>query len=238
MVEHYGLSEAQKGYLNGTKELSNESKERKAITRKSLQAWSIFKPLLESKVVSDDFKYQTFGEIKDNDWERFDIPKDRFTFRHFLNSLLDTDAENPASKEIYKMGIAKMLIEKSITYYQTRFRNNQLVYDKFAEFSDFMKMLQEIYDQEVNNLVKADFIRLRKNMPRPPRIEPNEFWHALCMQCFSYSFHVQAKSKDESRESIKHTKDCPFEKEFTTAHEKQKDDLILDFIHFVEPKTK
>lgn len=151
---------------------------------------------------------------------------------------MDTDAENPASKEIYKMGIAKMLIEKSITYYQTRFRNNHLVYDKFAEFSDFMKMLQEIYDQEVNNLVKADFIRLRKNMPRPPRIEPNEFWHALCMQCFSYSFHVQAKSKNESRESIKHTKDCPFEKEFTTAHEKQKDDLILDFIHFVEPKTK
>ena len=236
MVEHYGLSEAQKGYLDGTKRLSNESKERKAITRKAFQSWSIFKYLLGSDVVSDNFKYYPFGaEPRDDDWERFDIPKDRFTFRHFLKALLHTSAENPASKEINKMALAKTLMEEGISYYQTRFRNNQLVYDKFAEFSDFMKMLQGIYEQDLDNLVKADFIRLRKNMIWPPRIERNKFWHGLCMQCYSYSDKVQAITKKEALE-IKHSTDCPFVKEILTT--KDKEQLIMDFIHFIEPKTK
>jgi len=235
MIEHYGLSEAQKEYLNGSKRLSNESKERKAITRKAFQAWSIFKHLLGSDTVSDDFKYYPFrAEPKDEDWEKFDIPKDRFTFRHFLKALLNTSAENPASKEINKMALAKMLIEEATLYYQIRFKNNQLVYDKFTEFLNFMKMLQGIYEQELDNLVKADFIRLRKNMAWPPRIERDEYWHSLCMQCFSYSYQIQAKTKEDALE-IKHSKDCPFVKEFERVEDKQR--IIEDFIHFIEPIT-
>lgn len=236
MIERYGLSEAQKCYLNGSKRLSNESKERKAIMRKALQSWSVLKPILDSKVLSSDFKYFPFiAKPTPSEFEKFDIPKTQYNFKQFLQSLLQTDSTNPTSQEIQKMSLAKEIIEASILYYQTRFKNNELVWNKFNEFSDFIKMLQDVYEQELNDLVKADFIRLRKNMAYPPRIEQNEFWHSLCMQCFSYSYNVQAKTKEESLE-IKHSVDCPFVKEYETTNDKEQ--LIFDFIHFIEPKTK
>ena len=131
------------------------------------------------------------------------------------------------------MRIAKEILEQAILYYQTRFSNNQLVYDKFAEFSSFIQMLQGVYEQELDNLVKADFIRLRKGMAYPPRIERDNYWHSVCMQCFSYSYQIQAKTKEDALE-IKHSHDCPFVTEFERVKDKQR--IIEDFIHFIEPK--
>jgi len=235
MIGRYGLSEAQKDYLNGSKRLSNESKERKAIMRKALQSWSVLKPILDSKVISNHDKYFPFiSKPTPSEFEYFDIPKDQYNFSQFLNSLLATNSENPTSQEIEKMSMAKDILEASILYYQTRFKNHQLVYDKFAEFSDFIKMLQDVYEQELHNIVKADFVRLRKNMIYPPRIERNKYWHALCMQCFSYSYHSLAKTKEEALE-ITHSIDCPYLKEFERVEDKQR--IIEDFIHFIEPIT-
>ena len=235
MIVRYGLSEAQKGYLDGSKRLSNESKERKAIMRKALQSWSVLKPILDSKVLSSDFKYFPFiAKPTTSEFEKFDIPKDQYSFKNFLESLLATNKESPTSKEIQKMALAKEIIEASILYYQTRFKNNELVWQKFNEFSDFIKMLQGVYEQELNDLVKADFIRLRKNMVHPPRIERDEHWHSLCMQCFSYSYWSQAKTKEELID-IEHSPDCPFIKEYERVEDKQR--VIEDFIHFIEPVT-
>jgi len=236
MIERYGLSEAQKCYLNGSKRLSNEPKERKAIIHKALQSWSVLKPILDSKVVSNDFKYFPFiSKPTSSEFEKYNIPKDQYSFKNFLDSLLSTDSTNPTSKEIEKMALAKEIIESAILYYQTRFSNNELVWQKFNEFSDFTKMLQGVYEQELKDLVKADFIRLIKNMAHPPRIERNEYWHSLCMQCFSYSTKVNATTKEEALE-INHSKDCPYLKEIERVEDKQI--VIEDFIHFIEPKTK
>jgi len=235
MIRRYGLSEAQKSYLNGSKRLSNEPKERKAIIHKALQSWSVLKPILDSKVVSNDFKYLPFiSKPTPSEFEKFDIPKDQYSFKNFLDSLLATNKENPTSKEIEKMAMAKEIIESAILYYQTRFSNHELVWQKFAEFRDFLTMLQDVYEQELHNLVKADFIRIRKNMIYPPRIQRDEYWHSLCMQCFSYSYQIQAKTKEDALE-IKHSKDCPFVKEFERVEDKQR--IIDDFIHFIEPIT-
>jgi len=233
MNRRYGLSEAQKGYLNGSKRLSDEAKQRKAIIHKALQSWSVLKPILDSKVLSNNWKYLPFiSKPTPSEFEKFDIPKDQYSFKNFLDSLLATNKENPTSKEIEKMAIAKEIIESAILYYQTRFQNNELVWKKFNEFSDFIKMLQGVYEQELNDIVKADFIRLRKNMAYPPRIERNQYWHSLCMQCFSYSYNVQAKTKEEALE-IKHSTDCPYLKEFERVEDKER--IIEDFIHFIEP---
>ena len=96
-------------------------------------------------------------------------------------------------------------------------------------------MLQGVYEQELHNLVKADFIRLRKNMAYPPIIERNQYWHSLCMQCFSYSTKVNATTKEETLE-INHSTDCPYLKEFERVEDKER--IIEAFIHFIEPKTK
>jgi len=169
-----------------------------------------------------------------SEFGKFDIPKDQYSFKNFLDSLLATNKENPTSKEIEKMAMAKEIIESAILYYQTRFSNHELVWQKFAEFRDFLTMLQDVYEQELHNLVKADFIRIRKNMIYPPRIQRDEYWHSLCMQCFSYSYQIQAKTKEDALE-IKHSKDCPFVKEFERVEDKQR--IIEDFIHFIEPIT-
>lgn len=240
MIEHYGLSEAQKGYLNGSKRLSNESKERKAILRKAFQSWSVLKPILDSTVVSNDFKYLPFfNATPSSEFDRLDIPKDRFTFEKFLNSLLRTSRENPTSKEIEKMRIAKEILEQAILYYQTRFSNNQLVYDKFAEFTGFIQMLQSVYEQELDNIVKADFVRIRKGLIFPPYISQDEYWHSYCNVCYSYSTNNKAKTKDDAINEaigIKHSDYCPFLKEFVRVEDQY--DLIINCIHFIEPLTE
>ena len=55
------------------------------------------------------------------------------------------------------------------------------------------------------------------------------------MQCFSYSTKVNATTKEEALE-INHSKDCPYLKEIERVEDKQI--VIEDFIHFIEPKTK
>lgn len=241
MVEHYGLSEAQKSYLKSGKRLSNTSKERKAIMRKALQAWSVLKPILDSKTIESDFKYFPFiSKPIPSEFERLDIPKDQYNFSQFLASLLSTNKENPTSQEIEKMAIAKEIIESAIGYYQTRFQNHHLVYTQFAEFRDFISMLQGVYEQELNNIVKADFVRIRKGLIFPPVVQQDEHWHSYCNLCFSYSLNVHAKTKEEAIEEakdlIKHSDDCQFVKEYERVKDKQ--GLIINCIHFIEPKTK
>ena len=240
MLEHYGLSEAQKAYLNGSKRLSNESKERKAILRKAFQSWSVLKPILDSKVISNDFKYLPFFDaIPSSEFDRLDIPKDRFTFEKFLRSLLATSADNPTSKEIEKMRIAKMILEEAILYYQTRFKNNELVYEKFAEFSGFIQMLQGVYEQELDNIVKADFVRIRKGLIFPPYIQQDAIWHSYCNVCYSYSTNNKAYTKDDAINEaieIKHSDDCPFLKEYVRVENQYA--LIINCIHFIEPLTE
>ncbi len=219
MIEHYGLSESQKGYLNGTKRLSNESKERKAITRKAFQTWSIMKPLVESKIVSDDFKYYPFlAEPKSEEYDRYDIPKDRYSFRQFLKALLKTDSRSPASKQLNKMSVAKMLIEESIIYYQTRFPEtaNELIFNKMKEFLDFIKMLQSIYDLELENLRVADFMRMRGGSFYPPQLTRDKFWHGYCDYCRHYDLG-QAKSEEAVPKLIKHDENCNFKTQFDKA---------------------
>jgi len=219
MIEHYGLSQSQKGYLNGTKRLSNESKERKAITRKAFQSWSIMKPLVESKIVTDDFKYYPFlVQPQSDDYDRFDIPKDRYSFRQFLKALLKTNSKNPASEELNKMSFAKMLIEESIIYYQIRFPQtaNELIFNKMKEFLDFIKMLQSIYDLELENLRVADFMRMRRGSFYPPDIRRDKFWHGYCDYCRNYD-RGEAKSEKEVPKLIEHDEKCNFKTQFDKA---------------------
>ena len=234
MAERYGLSEAQKRWLNDPNgfEYSNKPKLRKEILHKSLQTWSVMKYLLESNT-PDDFKYQAFGEIQDNDWDRLDIPKDRFTFRHFIKALLKTSENNPASKETYRMFLAKTLIEESILYYQTRFKNNHFVHEKISEYKDFLSLLQGVYEQELNSLVKADFVRMRKGMIRPPTITQDKFYHSYCSQCYEMSKAVNATRKSQVLD-IEHMKDCPFNEDYNNASDKTQ--VISDYIHIIYPK--
>jgi len=105
MKEHYGLSNTQKAYLNGTKKVSNSSKENTAIMRKAFQAWSIFKPILDSEVLHHSWKYAPFVDRPlPSELVSMKIPETEpiFTFKHFLSSLLKTSKENPTSKEIEK----------------------------------------------------------------------------------------------------------------------------------------
>lgn len=236
MKEHFALSQAQKDYLSGQKTLSNEASERSRIRRKAFQAWSVFRPILDSTVVSNEWKYSLFGAVEPSKLEQdFDIPHDQFTFQDFLHSLLKTNSTNPASQEIERMNIAKMLINEGLLYYMIRFKTNHLVYQKITEYKEFLEMIQGLYEQEIVNIVKSDFIRLRKGMPVPPHIEPDQFYHAVCIQCYSYSLN-QANNEQDTIPAISHTKDCPFVLEYEKADHFKKGILIADFIKFIAPR--
>jgi len=136
------------------------------------------------------------------------------------------------------MRIAKEIIEQAILYYQTRFSNNELVYEKFNEFTNFIQMLQDVYEQELDNIVKADFVRIRKGLIFPPLIQQDAIWHSYCNLCFTQSTNNKAKTKKQAIKealSIKHSANCQFVKEYERINDKN--GLIINCIHFIEPLT-
>jgi len=227
MKEHYGLSQAQLKYLNGQDmpKSFNKSKEQDRIIRKAKQAWDIFVPVLRSKAVDQKFKDSLF------EFKRFD---------DFLNLLLKTERGNTVSQEINKMRIAKMMIQKGTQYYQTRYRLNQIIFEKIVEINSVLEMIQEFVDQELSNIEISDFLRMRRGLTEPPIIQQEkELYHALCIQCHRYSLGL-SKSEKEAIKDLQHDDNCSYKKQFETAtksnDENYKKSLNLQYIKIIPPE--
>ena len=222
MPEHYGLSIAQIEYLNGQKTLANESKEKERMKVKAEKAWSIFEPILRSKVVSQGFKDSLFG------FKRFD---------DFLNSLLATEMTNPISEELNKMKIAKDMIQKGFTYFKKRYQLQPLIYDEMEKMEKLLIMLEDFVEQELKNIKKADFVRLRKGLQEPPTIIPTETYHALCIQCYNYNSTVGHNEQDAIY-GIEHQPHCSYLKYAEKANHFQLEIINEQIIKIIPPRNK
>ena len=222
MKEHYGLSRAQLEYLNGRKPLPNESKERERMRAKAEKAWSIFEPILRSNVVSQEYKDSLFS------FKRFD---------DFLNSLLATERTNPSSKELNKMEIAKTMIQKGFQYYQTRYDLNPLIYNEIEKIRSLLEMIDSLVKQELENIKKADFNRTRKGLTSPPEIIRDNYYHALCMECFSYNSGV-GHNKDDTILNIRHEPNCSYNRRIKKANRFEIKKINEQFIKITLPLAK
>jgi len=224
MKEHYGLSQAQLRYLNGQDmpKSFNVSKEKKRIKNKAEQAWSIFLPILNSKIVDPQYKDEIFSHSR---------------FETFLNELIKTERSYPASQEINKMNIAKMMIQKGFSFYQTRFELNPIINDEIQKIWSLLEMVQSLVDQELRNLKQADIIRMRKGQIHPPIIKRDEFYHARCVECWAYDLNISHSAEDVVF-NITHNDGCGYLLQAKDADHFKHQVLNEQFIQIFLPKTK
>jgi len=224
MKEHYGLSEAQLTYLNGQNmsKSFNVSKEKKRIKGKAEQAWSIFLPILNSKIVDQKYKDEIFSHQR---------------FETFLKELIKTERSYPASQEINKMKIAKMMIQKGYSFYQTRFELNPIINDEIQKIWSLLEMIQSLIDQELRNLKQADIIRMRKGQIHPPIIKRDEFYHARCAECWAFDLNISSSAEDAVF-NITHDDACGYFLQAKDADHYKLQALNEQFIQIFLPKTK
>ena len=135
-----------------------------------------------------------------------------------------------------------MLIEEAIIYYQIRFpqKGNELIFNKMKEFLDFIKMLQSIYNLELENLRVADFMRIRGGSFYPPQLTRDKFWHGYCDYCRNYDLG-KAKSEEQVPKLIEHDENCNFKTQFdeaTKMNDTRRIEYLIDlFIVIKTPKN-
>jgi len=222
--EHYGLSEAQKNYLNGQDKTKtfNVSKERKRIKGKAEQAWSIFLPILNSKIVDQQYKDEIFSHPR---------------FETFLNELIKTERNFPTSQEINKMKIAKMMVQKGFSFYQTRYEMNEMITEQIEKYRSLLEMIDSLIEQEISNLKQADIIRMRKGLIHPPFIKRDEFYHARCTECWAYDLGISHNAEDVIS-NITHNDGCGYPIQAKDADHYKLQYLNEQFIQVFSPKTK
>lgn len=224
MKEHYGLSHAQKIWLNGQDmpESFNVSKEKKRIISKVEQAWEIFVPVLRSKVVDQEFKDNLFAN------EKFD---------EFLDKLLETERSLPVIHEVNKTHIARQMILKGFSYFQTRYSTNELISKRVGEIWETVSAIDEMVDREKRDIEQANIIRMRKGLTTPPIIRRDDHYHALCKQCWAFSYDINNNVKDAIK-NIRHDDNCYYKIHVDKYDDKERKHFNQQFIEVILPESK
>ena len=217
MKEHFALSKSQLAYLNGSKTLKNASAEKNRIRKKAIQSWSIFIPILKSKIVDGEWKLSLFQSPTPAEAQKiWNINNKLFGFEEFLKVLFKTNPKNPRSDDLLKMQLAQKMIKSSISFYSNRFEMNKLILEEIDRFQNVLSLL---YDSIKSQQYKDDAIRMyemRKRQTEPPRIKRDEFFHALCMHCYYYSLGL-CKTEKEALQDLQHDENCTYHKRYELA---------------------
>lgn len=239
MKEHFALSKAQLDYLKGRKTLKNPSTEEKRIRKKAIQAWSIFVPILKSKVVDKDWKITLFqSPTPDEAQKLWNIHNKLFGLEEFLDALLETNARNTVSDETYKIKIAHTMIKKSVGYYSTRYAIYPLISQEIERFNSVIQLLEQSVSAQTEREDAIKMYQMRKTQRQPPHIERDAYYHALCMHCYYFSMGV-SRTEEEAIQNLTHDEYCTYHQRFEmwkTDPDYIKNILNYDYLKIFTPK--
>lgn len=240
MKEHFALSKAQLDYLKGHKTLKNQYKEKIRIRRKAIQAWSIFVPILKSKVVDWEWKISLFqSPTPDEAKKLWAIQRKLFGFEEFLSALFQTAPLSLNSDEIYKMKLARIMINKSLAYYSNKYAVNPLITQEVNRFKNVLELLEESIRTQTYKAEAIQMYEMRSKQSRPPHIYRDEYYHALCKQCHRFSGGT-AKNEQQAIAILTHDKYCTYNKEFEDYKNNPQYLEVLndDYLQIIKPKRK
>ena len=240
MNEHFALSKAQKDYLNGQITLKNPTTEKTRIRKKAIQSWSIFVPVLKSKVVDTEWKLSLFQSPTPEESQKlWNVNKKLFGFEEFLDTLFKTDSANLSSGELLKMELARMMIEKSILYYSQRYETNRLISQEIERFRDVLRLLDESIESQRYRDDAMKMYLMRKKQTQPPYIARDGFYHALCTYCFNYSLGI-SKTEHDAIVTLTHDENCTYNARYQSVKTQPEMIEILNssYIRMFEPKQK
>ena len=203
MKERYALSKTEKQYLRGQITLSNPATYRSRIRKKAEQSVEIAVPILTSQTISQDFKDACYPDNKIED---------------ILKHLVRYDFGQLPAQQINKQAIARHMVEYGMTYFQSRYKQNQLINDEIEK----IKQILASFDYQARaDVEKAELIKMyetRKRSSAPPFIQRDEFYHARCVHCYNYSLGT-SKTKEEAIKILTHNPHCTYLKYIKRIHD-------------------
>ena len=219
MISHHSLSPEQFEYFTSQKdEIVNLSQQKKRVLEKVDESLNTLKIILDSKRISQEDKDEAFDPSK---------------ISYLINSLTQHNSENTNAQEVNKQKIILDLIQKVMSYYESRYKDQKFIIKEIRKFHTLAQELQEIADDDRRKEEASIMYKTRSKMPYPPLLFPEkDNWTALCIWCHQWS---AIGNKHEAIKHIRHTKNCSWHKEWKRFHKTDTVRVIEQFIKLTPP---
>ena len=131
------------------------------------------------------------------------------------------------------------MIDKSLAYYSSRYAINPLITQELSRFKNVLELLDENIRTQT---YKDDAIRMyemRNKQSKPPHIDRDEYYHALCKQCHRFSQGI-SNNEEEAIKILAHDKYCTYNNEFEDYKNNPRYIKILndDYLQIIKPKQR
>ena len=220
MISHGLLSESQFQYFSSQSDtIPNLSQDLDRVAEKVKESFEMMELLLDSKRLSQEQKDDMFKPT---------------IISHFIDTLTYHNPDNTNAQEVFHQEIIIDMIQKVISYYQSRYRNQKFIIKQIMQFRELASDIREIAVNEKEEDEASIMYKTRK-LPTPPLIEiQKNDWTAVCMQCFSYS--LLGKREEDAIRHIRHAVNCSYNKEMKHFSKTDRKRVINQFFKTTKPK--
>lgn len=215
------LSNAQREYLTSqNSEITNLSEQKKRIAEKVDQIFKTMQIILKSKNIEQEFKDSLFTPSK---------------VAVFIDRLTQYDPESTTAQESNKQTIIIDLMEKSLSYFQSRYKE-VFIKKEIKIFEQFAKDIVELTESKIDEAEAQELYKTRKTLLPPLLYPARDTWTTLCIQCLSYT--TLGKDKDDSIKRVRHTKNCSYYKENKRLWKEDKERIYNQYFKIIPPAKK
>jgi len=221
MESHDLLSNAQRIYLTSQdSEITNLSEQKKRIIEKVDQIFKTMQIILDSKKIEQEFKDSLFTPQK---------------VAVFIDRLTQYDPESTATQESNKQAIMIDLMNKSLTYFQSRYKE-VFIKKEIKIFEQFAKDIVELTEHKIAETKAQELFKTRKSLTPPLLYPARDTWTAMCDECHTYT--TLGKNEDDAMKRVRHSKNCSIHKEKKRLGEDETERIKIQYYKITPPKKK
>jgi len=215
------LSNAQRLYLTSQdSEITNLSEQKKRIAEKVDQIFKTMQIILESKNLDQEFKDSLFTPQK---------------VAIFIDRLTTYDPESTATQESNKQKIIIDLMNQSLTYFQSRYKE-VFIKKEIKIFEQFATDIVELTESKIAETKAQELYKTRKSLMPPLLYPTRDTWTAMCDECHSYT--TLGKNEDDAMIRVRHSKNCSIHKEKKLLGKDETERIKIQYYKITAPKKK
>jgi len=221
MVSQDMLADAQRDYLTSqNSKITNVSEQRNRITEKVDKIFNTLRIIINSEIIDQEFKDKLFTTQK---------------VTAFIDNLTQYDAESTATQEKNKQAIIIDLMNQSLTYFQSRYKE-VFIKKEIKNFEQFAKDIVELTESKIAETRAQELYKTRKSLMPPLLYPARDTWTAMCDECHAYT--TLGKNEDDAMKRVRHSKNCSIHKEKKLLGEDETERIKIQYYKITPPKKK
>jgi len=162
------------------------------------------------------------------------FPKHRIT--SMIHNLISYDNEATAKQESNKQEIAIDLMQQSLRYFQSRYKE-VFIKKEIKVFEQFAEDIKEFTEKQIAETRAQELNKTRQTL-QPPLLYPAETtWKAVCIECHS---HREDGNDEDVIKTIRHTRNCSIhdEKKRLKKVKDGKERIKMQYYKIIPPLKK